>query len=154
MLAVLSVIGLAWLTLMVVRPHSGGRTGVLTQLQRPASAPPARVGPGPVNAVVTVAGLTVAVHSPVNHAAQPQALSLHLTHVGAPVDGARVTVSYSMPSMNMPSVLTTTLHARGAGTYEMRSATLAMPGDWLLSVRIAPPRGRPVLVALADRMPR
>ena len=66
-----------------------------------------------------------------------------------------MTLSYSMPSMNMPSVLTRTLTAVGSGVYRSAPApALEMPGDWLLSFRIQPAHGRSLAVALADRLPR
>jgi hypothetical protein len=153
-LAALSLLALAWLVLMTVRPHSGGRTTVLSQLEQPATAPVTHVGPGPINTTVTVAGYAVAVRTASNRASQPHLVSLHVTGPSGPVDGARVTVSYSMPSMNMPSVLSTGLHGRGAGVYRSRITALEMPGDWLVSFRITPAHGRTLRVALADRMPR
>ncbi len=153
-LAALSMLGLTWLALMTLRSHAGGRATVLAQVERPASAPTARVGPGPVRTTVTVGGYTAVVRIPVNRASAPQVLSLSLTGPSGRVTGARITASYSMPSMGMPSVLTTALAARGGGVYTSRAAAIEMPGDWLLSFRITPPHGRTLVVALADRMRR
>lgn len=153
-LAALSLLGLTWLALMALRSHPGGRSAVLAQIEKPASAPTATVGPGPVATSLEVAGYTAAVRIPVNRASDPQVVSVSLTGPSGRVEGARVTLSYSMPSMNMPSVLTTSLASRGGGVYSARAAALEMPGDWLLSFRITPAHGRALLVALADRMRR
>jgi YtkA-like len=153
-LAALSLLGLTWLALMMLRSHPGGRTSVLAQLEQPATAPVAHVGPGPINTTVTVAGYAVAVRTASNHASQPQLIALRVTGPSGPVDGARVIVSYAMPSMNMPSVLTSALHGHGGGGYSARVTALEMPGDWLVSFRITPAHGRSLHVALADRMPR
>ncbi len=88
-------------------------------------------------------------------ATRPQVVHLALSRGGEPVAGAHVTLSYSMPSMHMPSVLTRTLTAVSAGGYRSAPApALEMPGDWLLSFRIQPAHGRSLAVALADRLPR
>ncbi len=154
MLSTLGMLGLTCLALVTLQPRSGGRTDVLAQLQKPASVPAVRVGPGPVNTTVAVAGYTVALRTASNHAARPQLVTLRLSRPSGPLDGARVTVSYSMPSMNMPSVLSTTLPASGGGVYRARVTALEMPGDWLVSLRITPAHGRALLVAVTDRMPR
>src|SRR5438309_598470 len=136
-LAGLSLLGLAWLMLMTL-PHDGGRTGVLTQLEKPATMPAMRVGPGPVNTTAAVGGYTIAVRAAANHAALPQLVTVRLGASSGPVDGARVTVSYSMPSMNMPSALSAALPARGRGVYGARLKAIEMPGDWLISFRHEP----------------
>ncbi len=150
-MVVLSLLGLTWLALMVTRSHPSGQTAVLSQLQKPAAAPLVRVGPGPVHTAVTLAGAQVGIDISPNHAAQPQRVRLTLT---GPLTGARVSISYSMPSMNMPSVLTAPLRPLGAGRYSARITPLVMPGDWLISFRIMPAHGRPLLVSVADQMPR
>ena len=150
----LALLGLVWLGLMLTRPHPSGRSNVVSQLQKPAAAPVTQVGPGPVDTTVTLADYSVGVRITSNLAARPQVVTLHLTHAGRPVDGARVALSYSMPSMNMPSVLTRTLAGSGAGVYHSSPApAVEMPGDWLLSFRIVPAHGRPLAVALTDRLP-
>ena len=153
-LGLLGLLGLASLAVMTLAPRDGGRTGVVTQLEKPAIVPAVRVGPGPVNATTAVAGYTVAVRAASNHAAQAQRLNMRLTSASGPLIGAHVTVSYSMPSMNMPSVLTAPLPAHGGGVYGARVKAMEMPGDWLLSFRIVPAHGQPFVVALTDRMSR
>ena len=153
-LGALGLLGLVWLGLMLTRPHPSGQTNVLGQLEKPAAAPVSRVGPGPVNTTVTLAGYSVGVRITSNLVSRSQVVTLGLTRSGRPVDGARVTLSYSMPSMNMPSVLTRTLTGAGSGVYHSSPApALHMPGDWLLRFRIVPAHGRPLAVALADRLP-
>ena len=149
----LSLLGLVLLALMVLQSHSGGQTNVISQLERPATAPVAHVGPGPVSTSVAVSGYTVGVQIPSNRASRSQVVQVRLNDSAGPVNGATVTVSYSMPSMNMPSVLTTTLRAGAPGAYSSHEPALVMPGDWLLSLRITPSHGRPLSVALTDRMP-
>jgi hypothetical protein len=153
-LAVLSLLGLTSLAIMTLRPHDSGRTGVVTQLEKPAIVPAVRLGPGPLSATTAIGGYTVAVRAATNHAARPQPLTVRLSSASGPVDGARVTASYSMPSMNMPSVLTAPLPAHGSGVYGARVKAMEMPGDWLISFRIVPAHGQPLTVALTDRMPR
>ena len=148
------LLGLICLGLILTRSHQSGQSSVLSQLETPAAAPVSQVGPGPVDTTVRLAGYSVGVRITSNLAARPQVLTLRLTNAGRPVDGARVTLSYSMPSMNMPSVLTRTLAGSGAGVYHSSPApAVEMPGDWLLSFRIVPAHGRPLAVALADRLP-
>ena len=153
-LAVLSLFGLASLAIMTLRPHDSGRTGVGTQLEKPAIVPAVRVGPGPVSTTTAIDGYTVAVRAASNHATRPQPLTVRLSSASGPADGARVTVSYSMPSMNMPSVLTAPLPAHGSGVYGARVKAMEMPGDWLISFRIVPAHGQPLTVPLTDRMPQ
>lgn len=150
----LGLLGLVWLGLMLTPPHPSGQTNVLGQLEKPAAAPVSRVGPGAVNTTVTLAGYSVGVRITSNLVSRSQVVTLGLTRSGRPVDGARVTLSYSMPSMNMPSVLNRTLTGAGSGVYHSSPApALQMPGDWLLRFRIVPAHGRPLAVALADRPP-
>ncbi len=150
----LGLIGLICLGLLLTRPHSSGQTNVLGQLEKPATAPVTAVGPGPVNTTTKLAGYSIGVRITSNLASRSQVVRLELTRAGRPVDGARVTLSYSMPSMNMPSVLMRTLNGAGAGAYHSSPApALEMPGDWLLRFRIAPAHGRPLALAVADRLP-
>jgi hypothetical protein len=150
----LGLLGLICLGLILTRSHPSGQTSVLGQLEKPATTPVTTVGPGPVNTTMTLAGYSVGVRITSNLVSRSQVVRLDLTRAGRPVDGARVTLSYSMPSMNMPSVLTRTLTGAGSGAYHSSpGSALEMSGDWLLSFRIVPMHGRPLAVALADRLP-
>ena len=150
----LGLLGLICLGLILTRSHPSGQTRVLGQLEKPATAPVTTVGPGPINTTMTVAGYSVGVGITSNLVSRSQVVRLNLTRAGRPVDGARVTLSYSMPSMNMPSVLSRILAGAGAGAYHSSPApALEMPGDWLLRFRIVPAHGRPLAVALTDRLP-
>ena len=51
----LALLGFFWLALMVTRPHEAGQTNVLGALEKPASAPVMRVGPGRVDSTVRLA---------------------------------------------------------------------------------------------------
>jgi hypothetical protein len=69
------------------------------------------------------------------------------------VAGAQVSVSFSMPAMDMWSGLTTQIPASGPGTYSATEPILGMPGVWQLRVTINA-RGRPATSLLVnDRLP-
>ncbi len=124
-----AIIALA-LGVAAVTASSSTRTSLYSQLQRPA-----------ITHHVELAFAT-------NRASLPNRLSLRL-----PDDAARVTVSFSMPSMNMWNGLTGTLVPSGHGTYSMRVPVLGMPGTWLLQFRVAPRAGAAYTVAV-DRQLR
>ncbi len=82
-----------------------------------------------------------------NRASVRNRLSLKL-----PADAARVTVSFSMPSMNMWNGLTGTLVRSGQGTYSMSLPVLGMPGTWMMQFHIVPPHGAAYTVAIDHRL--
>ena len=89
-----------------------------------------------------------------NLAARPQVVTLRLSRPSGPLDGARVTVSYSMPSMNMPSVLTTTLaRRRGARTTARRVPRSRCPATGSSASGSCRPMAGRSAVARADRLP-
>ena len=131
------------------------RGSVLRQLERPAAV----VRPAPAvdaragKAAITAGGLRFVVRMTPNHAAVHDRLSVAVSAGGRPVAGARVSVSFSMPAMDMWSGLTTQLPASGPGTYSATEPILGMPGVWQLRVTIGAP-GQPTTSFLVnDRLP-
>jgi hypothetical protein len=131
------------------------RGSLLRQLERPAAV----VRPAPAvdaragRAAITAGGLRAVVHMTPNHAAAHDRLSVVVSAGGRPVAGARVSVTFSMPAMDMWSGLTTQLPASAPGTYSATEPILGMPGVWQLRVTIGAP-GRPATSFLVnDRLP-
>ncbi len=113
------------LAIGVAAATSGSGTSVYTQLQKPA---------------------TFAPHLSPNRASAPNRLTLQLP------PGARVTVSFSMPSMDMWNGFTTTLTETAHGTYTANVPVLGMPGSWRMQFRVAPRGGAPYTVNVDDRL--
>lgn len=146
-----------------------GRSAVLAQLERPAtpaarsatSAPTHRladrtvtVGPGPVRVRTAASSYRVALSLAPNRAAARDGVTITLMRAGRTVGGAKIVLSYSMPSMGMPQVLASTLRPRTAGAYHSLDPELAMPGVWQLRFAVTPPGAAPFAVIVNDRMHR
>lgn len=84
-----------------------------------------------------------------NRARVRNALQVHLTDHGMPVNGARVSATFSMPVMNMWHVLTTALIPSGEGTYGATEPVLGMAGVWQIVIRASRPHA-PTLSFTAD----
>lgn len=131
------------------------RGSLLRQLERPAAVvrPAAAVDAEGGRAALSAGGLRFLVRMTPNHASVHDRLTIGVFAGGRPVAGARVTVSFSMPAMNMWSGLTTQVPATGPGTYSAAEPILGMPGVWQLRVTITAP-GRPATSLLVnDRLP-
>jgi nitrogen fixation protein FixH len=131
------------------------RGSLLHQLERPAAVvrPAAAVDARAGRAAVTAGGLRFLVSMSPNHAAVRDRLTIVVSARGRPVARARVSISFSMPAMNMWSGLTTQIPASGPGTYAATEPILGMPGVWQLRVTIGAP-GRPTTSFLVnDRLP-
>jgi hypothetical protein len=132
-LAVAAVLALSLGGVVALTAPRAQRSALLAGLERPAQALP-----------VVVLGhahrLTLAA-SPNRASARNEIL----VRLGSRGRGARVTVSWSMPAMNMWHVLTSCLRPRGDGVYAAEVPVLGMAGDWRLYVRVigagAPPLG-------------
>ena len=146
-----------------------GRSAVLAQLERPAtpsaqsatSAPApspvyrtVTVGPGPVRVRTAAGSYRVGLSLAPNHAAARDGVTITLTRAGRTVSGAKIALSYSMPTMGMPQVLASTQRPRTAGTYYSLDPELAMPGTWQLRFAVTPPGAAPFTVIVNDRMHR
>ncbi len=122
-------IALVVLAIGVAANTTSSRTSLYSQLQRPATF---------ARATATFAS---------DRAGVPNRLALRL-----PLDGARVAVSFSMPSMNMWNGFTGTLTQTGRGTYAMTVPVLGMPGTWLIQFHVAPRAGRPFTVTVDKQL--
>ncbi len=100
---------------MLVASHGTTRAGLLAQLQRPATYAATNVGPRPVAVSLPAGDYRLGLRVTPNRAAAHNTVTVALSRHGLPVRGARVTVVYSMPAMDMNDGLTSTLAASGAG---------------------------------------
>jgi hypothetical protein len=131
------------------------RSTVLSQLERPArpAAAASRTG-HPFRATLRSHGYVVALTLSDNRASARHPVRVRVTRRGSPVRGARVGVSYSMPSMGMWRAYVSQLaSSRQAGTYAATEATLGMAGLWQLRVSVKPHSGPQFSAAVTDRMP-
>ena len=117
------------LSVAAVTANSSTRNSLYSQLQRPATSH------------------QVAVALATNRAGVRNRLSLKL-----PADATRVTVSFSMPSMNMWNGLTGTLVRTGDGTYSMSVPVLGMPGTWLMQFHVVPRAGAAYTVSVDKQL--
>jgi hypothetical protein len=146
----LAALGALAFVAMSARPSEQG--AVLSQLERPAVSPVVAVGPGPVHTVLTAGSYGLAISLTPNRATQPAAVTVQLRQHGAALPGATMSVTYGMPSMNMPAVLTTDLRSLGGGAYASHQPEMAMAGQWTLHFTVRPPHAAAFSVTLADRM--
>ncbi len=144
--AVGAILGLA------VTNRSQSRGALLSALQRPAPLPVASVGSGPVDHVMRSGPWTITLRRSPNKASLRNRIAVGITENGRPLDGAAVTATYSMPSMNMWNGLRTALPPSGPGGYAVTEPVLGMPGVWQLRIAIAPRGGRALTVVVNDRM--
>ncbi|HSC73008.1 MAG TPA: copper resistance protein CopC [Gaiellaceae bacterium] len=110
----------------------------------------ARVGPGPVAAVVDKNGYRVELHVSPNRAAAENTFSLRVTRGGRPVTGAEVVVGATMLDMEM-GTQSYALSETAPGVYSHAVPALVMVGHWGLSFDITPKNGSPFSVLLVDR---
>lgn len=130
------------------------RGSVLKQLQTPALQVHQSAGPGPVAASLTTASCRAQLGITPNRASVRDRVVLTLLENGHPLSGARVTVAYSMPSMNMPNVFVGSLPQTADGRYGAIEPEFGMPGTWQLRFQVAPPHSAPCTLAINDRMAR
>ncbi len=139
---------------------SQSRGALLKQLERPAVPAAASAAVPDATSVGTIVSATP---MPIGHyrlrmavtpnrAAARNRFAITVTERGHPVAGDTVTVTFSMPSMNMWQALTTQLEPVGNGIYAATEPVLGMAGSWQLSVRVTRPGEAPVIAVLADRI--
>ncbi len=149
--ATAALLALVALALMVLAgSHAATRGDLLAQLQRPATYPAPSVGPHPVAVSLPAGDYRLGVRVTPNRAAAHNTVALALTRNGVPVHGARVSVVYSMPAMDMQDGLTSSLAPTSGATYSVREPVLGMPGSWAIRFEVRPAGGRPFTVTLND----
>lgn len=109
----------------------------------------AQVGPGKVDTAVVHDGYTLEVWISPNRAEASNVFGVRITHDGAVVDGAQVTLTFTMLNMQMGS-LAYVLDQTGPGTYTHLATSLVMVGHWELSFAVTPPRGAAFTTLVVD----
>jgi len=110
----------------------------------------AKVGPGRVASAVTRNGYTLQVLVSPNKAVAPNSFGLRLTRGGKAVDGANVTLTFSMLDMQMPTQ-EYQLAETGPGVYTRKAPALVMVGHWGLSFTITPRGGQQFTALVVDQ---
>ena len=129
--------------------------GVLTSLPPPSSAlgeianPVGRVGPGPVNHVVSRQGTRAVVRLLPNTAVAAMGYGVDLTRGGAPVTGASVVAHFSMLDMDMGTQAYALREVR-PGQYRRNGMPLLMVGDWGVTFEVTPRAGPPYSFLVVD----
>jgi copper transport protein len=150
-----TLLGILTSTEVLVLAGAVAAAAVLTSLAPPSkylgqeSGALAKVGPGPVGAVVNKNGYTLKVIVDPNKAAAPNRFALQITKDGKPVTGADVTVTFAMLDMEMGSQeyqLTET----SPGVYSRLTPALVMVGHWGLSFNVTPKGGQPFTAVVVD----
>jgi len=145
---------LAALLAVAISAGASHRGSVYAQLQRPAARAVMTVGPGPIAASVQAGPYRLSLRIAPNRAADRSRLVVVLQHGARVLNGARVTVTYSMPAMGMDDVFTGRLTQIAAGTYGARQPVFGMPGTWQLRFAVFPPHATKLTVAINDHMIR
>ncbi len=128
---------------------------VLSSLAPPAAALAkegsalAKVGPGPVGTVVHQGPYTLRVLVHPNKAVVPNSFALALTKNGKPVQGADVTLSFSMLDMQMANQELQLTETR-PGVYARPAPALVMVGHWALAFNVTPKGGTPFTALVVD----
>jgi copper transport protein len=109
----------------------------------------ADVGPGRVATTVVEDGYTLHVVVAPNQAAAPNSFAVRITHEGAPLRGADVTLTFAMLDMQMGNQ-EYQLSETAPGLYSHPAPALVMVGHWGLSFSVAPRGGKPFTALLVD----
>jgi hypothetical protein len=149
---VVGVLGLLSIAALSMRTQT--RASVMAQLQRPAhqiNASGSKFSASARSADARI-NLTLAINRA--GAIDPARVSV-LGVDGRPVGDARVTLTYSMPSMHMWHVYSSRLapDVSRAGSYSGTEAVLGMTGRWSITVTVALRAGVTERFALSDPMP-
>jgi len=129
---------------------------VLSSLPPPAKALAsaggaiARVGPGPVQEVVSKNGYRIALGVAPNRVAAPNTFSIRVTKDGKPVRDASVIAGFAALDMEM-GTQKYVLPELSPGVYERAAPALVMVGRWAISFEITPPGVQPFTITLVDR---
>ena len=110
------------------------RHALLGELERAAVPARASGGRGFRVARMSATGSSIVLVLGPNRAHVANSLALRLTDHGRPVSGARVRVSFSMPSMGMWNAYMAVLAPAGVGRYSAVVPVLGMAGRWRLGV--------------------
>jgi hypothetical protein len=123
-----------------------------SDVPRPAHVS-ARVGPGAIQATTHVHGYVITLRMAPNRASRPNPATVTLRAHGRPV-AARVSLTVAMLDMRMGEQLMGRFARTAPGRYRHRVPGFGMSGRWGLLLSIAPLHGRPVRLAIVDRMRR
>jgi copper transport protein len=150
-----TLLGILTSTEVLVLAGAVAAAAVLTSLAPPSkylgqeSGALAKVGPGPVAAVVNKDGYTLKVIVDPNKAAAPNRFELHITKDGKPVRGADVTATFAMLDMEM-GTQEYQLTETSPGVYSRQTPALVMVGHWGLSFDVTPKGGQPFTAVVVD----
>ena len=122
--------------------------------QSAAATTSRRAGPGPITAGLSAAPYRAQLLVTPNRAGVRNRVALAISLGQRPVTDAHVTVTYSMPAMNMEDVFTGPLRHDEHGRYGALEPVLGMPGKWTLRLKVMPRHARPFTVLIDDRMLR
>ena len=151
----IGVVAVLFVVLVVATIASGnaGDSGG-SQLRSRAPTGSRRAGPGPIAARLSVTRYRAQLVVTPNRASNRNRVALAISRAHRPVTDARVTVTYSMPAMNMANAFTETLRQGKPGTYAAREPVLGMPGTWKMRFEITPRDAKPFTVLIDDHMVR
>jgi hypothetical protein len=147
-----AVASVATIGILAVAASSQTRNGLLAQLEQPATPAKAAVGTGELKVQVGARSSRIALRVSPDRARVRNALSVRVTQRGRPLNGARVTVTFSMPAMDMWRVFTSQLSPTRNGTYAATEPVLGMAGTWRLNVHVTTLDLRSTSFAVNDRM--
>jgi YtkA-like len=118
-----------------------------------SAATRADLGPGPDHVTVNRQGMALRVSVNPNRAQRWNTVELTLRRSGKPLRGARVWLRFAMPAMSM-GVQRFGLKETRRGVYRYAGPAISMPGEWVLTFEVHPPRGHAVTVAVHDHVGR
>ena len=152
--AACAVAVLLGITALAASAGTPTRRALLDQLQQAATPRPAPSGPGLRVIRRAGGGYLVTVALTPNRPGGPNGVLVRLARNGRPLTGARVTITFSMPSMKMWNAYTADLTVGDGGRYATTIPVIGMTGRWRLWVDIAPRVGTAFRVTVDDRMLR
>lgn len=130
---------------IAVTLDTGGRAKLLAALQRPVAPAAGSVRAYPAwpwgralrgRARLAVGNAVYALRVAPNRASVPNRLALAVSSAGRPVTGAAITITFSMPAMNMWQVFAVKLAATSRGRYLAKMPFVGMAGGWRLDVTV------------------
>jgi copper transport protein len=150
-----ALLGILTSTEVLVVAGAIAGAAVLTSLAPPSqylgqeSGALAKVGPGPVAAVVTKGGYTLKLIVEPNKAAAPNRFEVQISKGGRPVTGADVTMTFEMLDMEM-GTQEYQLTETSPGVYSRLTPALVMVGHWGLAINVTPRGGQPFTAVVVD----
>jgi hypothetical protein len=150
--AIVAVASASAVGVLAVTASSQPRSRLLAQLEQRATPAKSTVRRGELKAIVRSRSYRLGLQVSPNTASVPNALSVRLIEGGRPLNGAHVTVTFSMPEMNMWHVFTSRLIPRRDGTYAAVEPVLGMAGTWQLLVHVTRRDLRSTTFTVADPM--